>query len=92
MSDTKRKDTVVVAVESAPDVQVVETQPVRVWAEKAGHLPEALPGTRLKPARFNRKSWLARAACARLGLTLDALTDEGTYLDAVAAVLAVGAR
>jgi len=69
-----------------------ERQPVRAWAEKSGHLPEALPGTRMRPARFNRKSWLMRAACAHLKLTLDDLTDERTYLDAVAAVSAVGAR
>jgi|WetSurMetagenome_2_1015567.scaffolds.fasta_scaffold965816_2 hypothetical protein len=67
-------------------------KPVREWAVKAGHFPETLPGTRLRPVRFNRKRWIPLAVCARLGLTLDSLIDERTYSDAVAAVLAVGAR
>ena len=73
--------------EAAPEVQ-----PLRVWAEKAGHLPEAFAGDKMRPVRFNRKSWLPRAVCARLALTPDSLIEETTYLSAVADVSAVGAR
>ena len=69
-----------------------ELQPLSVWAEKAGHLPESFQGDKMRPRRFNRKSWLVRAVCARLKLTLDSPIEEQTYLDAVAAVSAVGAR
>ena len=69
-----------------------ETQPLRVWAEKAGHLPETLAGDKMRPVRFNRKSWLPRAVCARLKLTIESPIEEQTYLDAVAAVSAVDAR
>jgi hypothetical protein len=90
MSDTE--ETQVEQVEAQPDAVVVETLPVRAWAEKAGHLPENLPGDKMHPVKFNRSAWLARAACARLGLTLDSLIDEKTYLETVAAVAAAEAR
>lgn len=70
----------------------VERQPMHVWAEKAGHLPETFPGDKLRPVRNNRKAWIARAVCARLKLTLDDSIDERTYLDAAAAVAAANAR
>jgi hypothetical protein len=80
-------------VSQSPEPEAAtEVQPLRVWAEKAGHLPEALPGNRMRPMRFNRKSWLPRAVCARLNLTLDSTISETTYLDAVADASAVGAR
>lgn len=72
--------------------QAAEQQPLRVWAEKAGHLPETAPGDRMRPVRHNRKTWIVRAVCARLKLTLDDSIDERTYLDAAAAVAAVDAR
>jgi hypothetical protein len=69
-----------------------EVQPLRVWAEKAGHLPETFEGDKMRPVHFNRKSWLPRAVCARLALTLDSPIEETTYLNAVADVSAVDAR
>lgn len=67
-------------------------QPLRVWAEAAGHLPETFEGNKMKPQIYNRKSWLPKAICARLKLTLDSPITERTYSDAVAAVAAVSAR
>jgi hypothetical protein len=79
--------------ESAEDSSgVPELQPLRVWAEKAGHLPEAFAGDRMRPVRFNRKAWLPRAVCARFGLTPDSPIEERTYSEAVAAVSAVSIR
>lgn len=69
-----------------------EKQALRVWAEKAGHLPELFEGDKMKPAKFNRKSWMVKAVCLNQRLTLDSEIDERTYLDAVAALSAVGAR
>ena len=85
---TKHEDTREIQVEPATP----EVQPLRAWAEKAGHLPETFEGDKMRPVRFNRKSWLPRAVCARLKLTLDSPIAETTYLDAVAAVSAVDAR
>ena len=78
-----------VAAQAAP---AVEVQPLRTWAEKAGHLPETFPGDKMRPVRNNRQAWIARAVCARLKLTLDDSIDERTYLDAAAAVAAADAR
>jgi hypothetical protein len=72
--------------------QSPEMQPLRVWAEKAGHLPETFEGDKMRPVRFNRKSWLMRAVCAHLNLTLDSPIEETIYANAVAAVSAVDAR
>lgn len=69
-----------------------EKQALRVWAEKAGHLPETFEGDRIRPVRHNRKAWVFSAVCARLRLTSDSEIDEKTYLDAAAAVAAVDAR
>jgi hypothetical protein len=87
----KTDDTAAFSPEPATE-PVLELQPMRAWAEKAGHLPESLPGDRMHPVQFNRQAWLPRAACAHLKLTLDSPIDERTYLDAVAAVSAVAAR
>jgi hypothetical protein len=75
-------------VSSAP----AETATVRAWAEKAGHLPENLPGDYLHPSKHNPQSWLVRAACLRLGVALDSSINERTYLDAVASVATADAR
>lgn len=69
-----------------------EKQALRVWAEKAGHLPELFEGDKMRPARFNRKSWMVKAVCLQQGLTLDSEIDERTYNEAVAALSAVEAR
>ena len=79
------------AVETAPEV-AIEKQAVRIWAEKAGHLPESFPGDRMRPSYFNRTAWLARAVCLRLKLTLDDPIDERTYLDTVAELSAAETR
>ena len=78
--------------ETPHPVVASELQPMRVWAEKAGHLPETFEGNKMRPVRFNRGSWLPREVCARLQLTLDSPIDETTYLNAVAELSAVGAR
>ena len=67
-------------------------QPLRVWATKAGHLPESFPGDKMRPVRNNRKAWIARAVCGALKLTPDDSIDEKTYLAAAAQVAAADAR
>jgi hypothetical protein len=65
---------------------------VRVWATKAGHLPETFPGNRLRPVRFNRESWKVQAVCLHRRWSLDSEISETTYNEAVAALSAVDAR
>lgn len=65
---------------------------VRVWATKAGHLPETFPGNRLRPVRFNRESWKVQAACLHRRWSLDSEISETNYNEAVAALSAVDAR
>lgn len=72
--------------------QPAEKQPLRVWAEKAGHLPAIFEGDSMHPVRFNRQSWKVNAICLQQKLTRDSEIDERTYLEAVAALSAVDAR
>lgn len=78
--------------DTAPQVETPEVQPLRVWAEKAGHLPESFEGDKMRPVRNNRKAWIVRAVCAQLRLDLDSPIVETKYLEAAAAIVAVDAR
>ena len=69
-----------------------DTAPLRVWAEKAGHLPEQLKGDRIHPRRHNLQSWIPRAVCALHKMDLDSPITEQTYNDAAAAVAKAEAR
>ena len=69
-----------------------ETAPLRVWAEKAGHLPEQLPGDRIHPVKHNLNAWIPRVVCALHKLDLDSQITEQTYNDAAAAVAKAEAR
>jgi len=65
---------------------------VRVWATKAGHLPETFAGDRMRPVKFNRQSWKVQAVCLHHRWSLDSEISETTYNEAVAALSAVDAR
>ena len=69
-----------------------ETAPLRVWAEKAGHLPEQLPGDRLHPSKHNLLAWIPRVVCQLNRLDFDSQITEQTYNDAAAAVAKAEAR
>jgi hypothetical protein len=69
-----------------------EVAQLRVWAEKAGHFPEQLPGDRLHPSKHNLKAWIALSVCAQLKLTPDSEITEQTYNDAAAAAAKAEAR
>jgi|WetSurMetagenome_2_1015567.scaffolds.fasta_scaffold225482_3 hypothetical protein len=68
--------------------------PIAHWATKLGHWPPQVERAHSvrRPTRPNKKAWIARAVCVRLGLTIDAEVDEQTYCDTAAKVAAEQAR
>jgi hypothetical protein len=75
-----------------PEQPKPQTLTVLEAATAAGHLPEELRPTRLKPSRLNRQTWIYRTALVLKDWAPDTQITQSDYEAAAAAIVGSHAR